>query len=363
MFREHNSLPKMEVDICDNQKTLEDFILENSPNDSYQYFKLPKWRNLISGYYGFRCFNLVVKDKNLILAFFPLFLVKSKVFGNHLIAAPFTGHGGDVVVKKGMEIDPCLKLIFKKIKDLALENKVKYLQIRGPKEENIGSFLSNGCQEPLKDFNFFLDLSMGVEKIRKALDKKLRNRLKKAEDSHIEIIEEANENGVRELYKLHLKTMKRLGTPPKSKNFFLELLKSGDYKIYLAKSEEKTIAASTFIVNKDYATWYDGVSLEEYKNLNATTLILWEFIKRNIKNIKTLDFGVSREFSSNYSYKQNWHPKIVRASKLYYYFDGKNEVIDVRDKKYSALSFVWKNLVPTFIAKYIGPIIRRSMGS
>ncbi|MBU0959401.1 MAG: hypothetical protein KKB31_05645, partial [Nanoarchaeota archaeon] len=117
------------------------------------------------------------------------------------------------------------------------------------------------------------------------------------------------------------------------------------------------------IMKETYATWYDGVALPEYKSFNAPTLILWHFIKNNINYIKIMDFGVSREGSTNYDYKKKWNPEIVRASKLYYFFNSGGEVVDPRSKKYSLFSLVWRKAVPGFIAKMIGPRIRKSMGS
>jgi lipid II:glycine glycyltransferase (peptidoglycan interpeptide bridge formation enzyme) len=354
----------MEVDLSNNQELLDNFVLENSPTDSYRFFKLSKWGTLISDYYGFKCFNLVVKDKNTIIAYFPLFLVKSRLFGNHFIAVPFTGHGGDVVVQKESEVNECLKIIFKKIKDLANENNVKYLQIRGPKEENMGFFLSNGCKEPLKDFNFFLDLSVGtIDDFKKRIDKKLRNIIKSSEKKQVKVFEDNTSCGLAKFYEIYSRTMKRLGSPPLSKRFLRDLLNSGNLKIYIAEYDLKVVSSSIFLVKENYATWYLGANDDKHNSLNANSLILWTFIKDNFGRITHFDLGTSRETSSNYDYKKKWNPKIVRASKLYYYFNDKKEVIDIRNKKYSLFSFIWRYLMPNFLAKYIGPQIRKGMGS
>lgn len=350
---------RMKVKVSDEFDKIDRFILENTERTSYQYFKLSKWLKFISDYFKYPYYIAIIEKESKIVACFPFVFVKSRIFGNHLISGPFASHGGGVVIKEKEDKRKIIKMFLSDLKKIAKENNIKFLQVRGPEHDFIDDFLANGFKENLKDFNFFLDLNIGIDKLRANLNKKLRNRLKNAEKSGIKI--EISQNNIDDFYNLYLNTMKRLGSPPHSRNYFVELSNTGKFWIYIAKYNSKVIAASTFLISLDYATWVDNVSLSEYKNFNATTLILWDFIK-NTSRIKTLDLGTSREDSTHYNYKKKWNGKIVRASKLYYYFGNKEDVIDVRSKKYAFFSNIWRLFIPKFLTKYIGPLIRKGMG-
>ena len=350
----------MQVKMLKNLEKIDDFVIDNTPSNSYRFFKLLKWINLISNYFNYIYYPVIVEENNKVIAYFPFVLIKSKMFGNHMLSSPFTCHGGGIVFSKNVDKKKIIQKVLNQITKIAKKNKACFLQIRGPEEELIDYYIDVGFKETLLDYNFLLDLNVKIEQIRKNLNKKLRNCLKNAEKKGIEI--EIN-NNVDEFYNLYLITMQRLGSPPNSKRFFMKLLKTNNFIIYTAKYKGKIIAGCSFVFNDNYATWQDSVSLDEYKHLNANTLLVWEFIKSGINTgIKTFDLGCSRDKSTHYNYKKKWGAKIVKASKLYYYFGDKEEVIDVRSTKYSVFSTIWRLFMPKFATKLIRPSIRRSLG-
>jgi len=111
----------MEVSIYDDLRIIDSFLLANTNKDFYQYFRLSKWTNFISKFFNFKFFPLVIEENNELLAFFPVFLIKSKIFKNHFISIPFCGHGGGMVIKKGTSQDNFLPVFLNKLQEMAKE--------------------------------------------------------------------------------------------------------------------------------------------------------------------------------------------------------------------------------------------------
>jgi hypothetical protein len=56
-----------------------------------------------------------------------------------------------------------------------------------------------------------------------------------------------------------------------------------------------------------------------------------------------------------------WNPELIDITKKYYFWN-KPSIIKHGGGKYQFLIFIWKNFLPSPIAGFIGPKIRKAMG-
>jgi hypothetical protein len=342
-----------------------DIFLEHNGDYSKKLFSSSTWLKFIQETYKYRFFNVLFYKDGELIGFIPFFLVKGIFFGNRLMSLPFSAHGGGFCFKKDLKNNDLLEIIklnTKAFSEITKKDKIKNSTIR---EINIlqEDYKKEGYTYGEKEFTFLMELK-SEEEMWKNLNKKVRNGIRKAEKEGLKFI---SGDSIDKLYKLHCKTMKRLGTPPVKKGHFKEIKKrfGKDYLIFFAEHKGEIIGDVTFILKDDHMFWCNNDCLKDYRGLNTSSFLLWESIKYGInKGYKFLDMGSSREDSNNYPFKIKWGKlKIFDVSKKYFSFESKSKIISPNNKEYQPIIFIWKNLIPEFLANIIGPKIRKNLGS
>jgi hypothetical protein len=97
-------------------------------------------------------------------------------------------------------------------------------------------------------------------------------------------------------------------------------------------------------------------------------ILLWEAIKwANENNYKSFDFGGTRPHSGNFLFKRGWinknysNGRIVNLDHLQFFLQRDRSVVDVRESKYDFLSNMWRRTMPDFLARKMGPWIRKQI--
>jgi FemAB-related protein (PEP-CTERM system-associated) len=348
----------MKIDLMvEPDSTWDNFVNQNC-YPGYSLFKLSNWYNVICNTYKFRSHYLLAVDDSKIIGAFPIVLVKSKIFGNRLISLPFTGYGCGPIISKNHE--QVLREFHGKILEIAEQTDVKFVEIRDPPKDIIKILENIGYVSKLKYSNFFLDISKSEEDVWLSFHKQVRNSIKRAENTGLKIVS----GTIDELYKLHLRVMRELGTPPHKKSFYYNVanIYGSNFKILFAEFKNEKISAVSFIKNNNCIIWLDGFCPLKYKTLNPISFLLWNAIKWAKENHCTLfDFGDSREPSGNFDFKKRWGTTIVNSPR-YYFFLNKSAVVDPRMDKYNKNIERWKKL-PLIITKLIGPWLRNQIGA
>jgi hypothetical protein len=171
---------------------------------------------------------------------------------------------------------------------------------------------------------------------------------------------------INQVYELHTKHMKYLGTPPHSKKFFIQLFKNKNFSV-ITRLENKITSFHVFMMFKNEIRWVIGNFDMKYKNRLINTYVLWHIIKNNLNSDKIFDLGGSRYNSGNYFYKIGWLGKNFANGQLeelrhYHIFLGKKDILDVRNKKYEVASTLWRSYMPKLLTDKLGPLIRKEMG-
>jgi len=320
--------------------------------DISNFYHSRNWIKAIEESYKIKPFILGLIDNKKIINVIPFFLLKSNFFGSKLVSLPYGDYGGFILSNQKVD------WLLKKLNDIAKENDVDYVEIREPNlefEKHLKSFETRS-----QYYTFVLNLDQPVEDIWKSFDKKVRNNIRKAEKFHAKVVE-GNKKDLEEFYRLYVNTMKKLGSPPHSLDFFDNVFKycSKNVKLLFAAHDNKKIAASIFFLHKKKIYYWKNVSDEEYLYLRPNDLILYKMIEWGQKNnFKSFDFGRTRMHSGGFLFKKRWGGKMKELN-YYYRVYKESDIPDPEKEKYKFLGGLWKSL-PIFLIKRLGPMIRKN---
>jgi len=320
--------------------------------DFSNFYQSINWIKAIEESYGLQPFIIALMEEKKILNAISFFLIKSNFFGKKLVSMPYGDYGGFLF--SDVKVDWLLK----KLEDVAKENDVDYVEIRDPDtklEKSLESF-----ETKLTYYNFTLNLNMSMDGIWKSFDKKVRNSIRKAEKNHVKVVKGSRKD-LEEFYRLYLKTMKKLGSPPHSFDFFDNVFKfcSKNIKLLFAEHDDKKIAASIFFLYKKKIYYWKNVSDGKYLYLRPNDLILYKMIEfGQRRHYEELNFGRAKMYTGGFLFKKRWGGKMEEL-KYYYRIYKDCEIPDPEEEKYKSLGRLWKSL-PIFLIKRLGPMIRKN---
>ena len=190
-----------------------------------QLFKSLMWRNVVETTYKHKPLYPVAKEEDEVKGVLPLFLMRSLVFGKKRVSVPFAPYGGVCADNETVE-----NVIVEEAKRITKERGVDYLKFRYlHSQEHKSGLVTNNHY-----VTFILNLNSDPDIVWKKFNNKVRNAIKKALNSNLEI---SYDNNINEFYRLYTKSMRDLGTPPHSYAFFKHLLL---YYLHTAKKMPDT---------------------------------------------------------------------------------------------------------------------------
>lgn len=230
--------------------------------------------------------------------------------------------------------------------------------------ESIKEFLPNSFEirefEPYTNyFNddkiaTYLELQATIEDQLAIFKYNHRRKIKKAYKNTLEVIISNKKESMLLFYEVYSRNMLRLGSPPLSKHFFINLLKEykfGELKIFLVKLNGKVIGGAVVLSYHNFIEDCWLSTLNKYNHLYTSILLYWEMIKYAIeKDKKYFSFGRSTKDSSLLHFKKQWKPI---EKQLYFSY---SEPQKVSLKKMTFLTRIWK-LLPLKVANFVGPKI------
>lgn len=123
---------------------------------------------------------------------------------------------------------------------------------------------------------------------------------------------EPNEKDMHSFYDLHKKDMESKGGKPKPSEFFKSLKENfvygEDYEIFAASVNSIDIAYLLVFYYGQFTEYYMPAYNSEFKNLQATSILIWESIKESIKR-KSFYYnfgGTWKNQQELYLYKRGW---------------------------------------------------------
>jgi FemAB-related protein (PEP-CTERM system-associated) len=280
----------MEVQIvyiiqCDNEQQWNKYILTSNSSTGYHQVG---WKNIIEKTYGLRWFYFMAVDNGEVLGILPLFFIKSKFFPTHLVSLPFLNYGGICADN----VDAEKQLLIEAI-NLMKEVGAEYVEMHHINNHELDLATNED------KVTMVLNLEDDPEVMWKSFNPKVRNQVRKAEKSGLEV----KVGGIEYLddfYEAFAINMKDLGSPVHSKSLFENLLHEfpDTTRIFIVYLGSENVGGAIFISFKDTAEVPWASSKREYFQHCPNNLLYWEMIKYTCEQrFKYFDFGRSTKDS------------------------------------------------------------------
>ncbi|MDH5543460.1 MAG: GNAT family N-acetyltransferase [Nitrospinota bacterium] len=318
-----------------------------------------EWKEILAKTYGYHDMSYGYGSDLGILA--PGMIVNNRILRKRfLLSLPFSDEAGPVSSTCNIKQ---IENFFLFVDETLMNEKLDYVELKGVSKHVAEEAKKFNYDTIYRNYTFRIDLSQSLESLQGNLHHNIKRILKKNRPIRID---SGPGKMINEYYAMHRHTMKNLGTPPHSRAFFENISKllGENAEFHHALLDGKLVASILVLTDQtNYcARYFAGASYENLKNLNATTYLFMNAIKSaKNKGVRYFDFGVSREGTGVWNYKQKWTK--YEPIEVHYIIKGKTkDYIDPRNRKIELFSHIWRNYLPEGIANLIGPFIRGELG-
>ncbi len=317
------------------------------------------WRRAVEKTFGHRSFYLYAGQGDEWHGVLPLFLIQSRLWGTFFSSVPFAVYGG--ICGKNREAEEAL---LKAAEELARRHNADYVEFRHRERHPL--------ELPAKDLyvNFTLRLPVEYDEVWRAMPKRNRNILRKAEKAGLTLFRQPlpGELVPAELdafYDLFSQTQRSLGTPVLPRSFFTNLAKEFGTDVLLfsaAKSGRIISSLWVFLWQDEVMPYYIGYDAH-YVDCAPNNWILWELIKYACEEgYKYYDLGRSRRHTGSYDFKRHWGIEPQPLPYQYYLYRRKalpdlnpsNPLFSLPKRIWSRLPLSFTQLLGPKVVKYLG---------
>lgn len=312
-----------------------------------------EWRGIVSRAFGHETRYLTAETDAGVVGVLPLVLFRSRVFGRFAVSLPFLNYGGVLADSPQAEA----ALIDAAIRE-ARALGASHLELRHTRQ--VGPSL----QPRRHKVAMVLPLETSVEAQWQALDRKLRNQVRKAEKSGLTTV-----HGGRDLlagfYDVFARNMRDLGTPVYGIRWFEEILQAfpDRARICAIRSGAQTVAASFLLWRVPGATievpW--ASALREFNPVCANVYLYWQMLTLAIeRGFATFDFGRSTPGEGTFNFKKQWGAAPRELVWEYWTAGGALPDLSPKNPKFERAIRLWQRL-PVGVTRVLGPHIVRNL--
>jgi len=297
-----------------------------------------------------------------IRAVFPSFFHRSVLYGRRLVSQPFSEYGGllfapSLTAVQKLDILAGFPQAVERSRD---SGSFDYLELRCfPDRAGLETHLFQ--EERLYDY--------GLVPLRRDLnlwdtvEYSIRKNIRRARNHHLQVRTAEGEEGIRSVfYPLHLRSLRRLGSPPHPLSYFIAWHRNlgSHLRILAAFAGDSAVAALLgWEVGKSVHIT-DIVSDETYHHLRAVDLLHFEFISRAIAGgYQCFDFGPLR-YPGQRQYKLKWGIELHDYSYFFYPSGSARKPLSERSPAVRAGEAVWRR-VPLRFAARAGKYLRKML--
>ncbi|MEO7273758.1 MAG: FemAB-like protein, partial [Vicinamibacterales bacterium] len=171
------------------------------------------WRRVFERVFGHECLYLSATDHGVVTGVLPIVVFKSPIFGRFGVSLPFVNYGGVVA-----DSDDIARQLLDAAAGEAAARGLKHVELRHLAPHYAGRL-------PAKQHKVAMTLPLPGDAgtLWNALDRKVRNQVRKAEKSHLTAVHGGREL-MPEFYAVFARNMRDLGTPVYPQRFFATIL-------------------------------------------------------------------------------------------------------------------------------------------
>jgi FemAB-related protein (PEP-CTERM system-associated) len=324
------------------------------------FFHLSGWKELVEKSFGHTAYYLIAVEEpassaqqpetsnESFVGVFPLFAIKSPLFGSSMVSLPFATYGG--ILADDEEVENAL---YERAVKLTRAKALDYLEIRN-EDDRLGDL-------PVKDlyYGFKKEISNDKEENLKAIPRKTRRMVRRGMGHGLRAALGGKEL-LDQFYDVFAYSYHNFGTPVFSKKYLkniLEGFKSNTSVLIISKNGKPLSAVLSFYFKDQVIPYYSGAYPDSHKYA-ANDYLYWVLMNHAAdKGCSVFDFGRSKKDTGTYHFKRHWgfepHPLPYQ-----YYLANIKELpnISPANPRYKRRIELWKRL-PLWATKIIGPQI------
>ena len=315
-------------------------------------YHLSGWATVFTRAFGHETRYLAAESGGEIVGILPLVIFKTRFFRRFSVSLPFVNYGG--IVADTPEIERALM-------DAAVAEtknaRGEHLEMRHTRR------LFPALPAKQHKVAMVLPLEENEDTQWKALDRKIRNQVRKAEKSQLRAT-----NGGLELldafYDVFAHNMRDLGTPVYGKPWFHHILATFPERarIFCVWLGDQPIAASYVFRHGDTMEVPSASSLRSFNSLCANTMLYWEMLRFAIgQGCRQFDFGRSTPGAGTYDFKRQWGAQPHELTWEYWLASGERlPDFSPQNPRVQWAIEVWRHL-PIPVTRAVGPLVVRNI--
>ncbi|WFP50717.1 FemAB family PEP-CTERM system-associated protein [Methylomonas sp. EFPC3] len=324
------------------------FVLATSGGS---FFHLAGWQQVIKQAFGHPTYYYYCERDGQITGILPLTHIKSPLFGNTLVSNAFCVYGGILASD-----DQSFTALKTQAQQLARDLRIDCLEMRNRVQAH--------PEWPHKELyvTFRKELDPDVEKNLNAIPRKQRAMVRAGIKGGLVSIIDDN---VDRFYAAYSESVRNLGTPVFSKNYFriLKEVFGNRCEVLTVEHEGRLIASVMNFYFKDEVLPYYGGGVEAARDLKGNDFMYWEVMRRAVeRGCKIFDYGRSKIGTGSFRFKKHWG---FEPEPLFYEIDlvtaKQIPEINPLNPKYQLFIAAWKKL-PLPVSQWIGPWLAKDLG-
>ncbi len=330
------------------------FVAEHA---SGTFFHRSAWSTVLTKAFRHPSLYVYAERDGAITGVLPLLQVKTALFGNTLISAPFCVYGGPLSVdaESRAALDQYALGELKRTKATALE--YRFRDQPDP---------ADGAGEWQRKDDLYVTFRKPIlpddDANLKAIPRKQRAMIRKAIDRRLTSV--ANTD-VGALHSIYAESVRNLGTPVFSRRYFSILKEAFPDQmdvVTILDGENPVASVLNFYDRGEVLPYYGGGTFAA-RAVAGNDFMYWEVMRRAAeRGCSSFDFGRSKVGTGAFSFKKNWG---FTPQPLYHRFRlSKGASIpdhNPLNPKYRLFIAGWKKL-PLPVANILGPMIVRGVG-
>lgn len=307
------------------------------------------WRDVVERAFDHRARYLMAWRGEAVDGVLPLVEVDSRVFGRSLTSMPFLNYGG-VLARSPRTASALVDAA----REIGRSTRSRHVELRHVARQF--------ADIPCRRHKVTMTLAIGPG-LWDALDRKVRNQIRKAEKSDL-AVEQGGGELLPDFYTVFARNMRDLGTPVYSRRLFSEVLVAfpGRARVVVVRKDGAPVAAAlTFRTGTTVEVPWAS-SLREFNHLCPNHLMYWRAIESAVAaGCGTFDFGRSTPGEGTYKFKSQWGAEPVALHWEYPYLEhGVVPDQGPTNAKFHMAIALWKRC-PLWLANALGPRIVRGI--
>lgn len=327
-----------------------DRYVRDHPEGSIDH--LWRWREMFHHVFRHETTYLAARCDGELAGILPLVRFRSRLFGRFLVSVPFLNYGGLLASD-----DAARDALMASAYELARHFGASHIELRHTNRQ-LPELAFRQHKVKLTRV-----LPTSVDALWSALDRKVRNQVRKAQKDgltahigHRELIDD--------FYSVFCRNMRDLGTPVYPSRLFLETARlfSDELRVYLVRSGGAPVAGAIALSFNGTVIVPWASALREYRQHCPNMLLYWTMLEHAVqRGAKTFDFGRSTRGAGTHHFKLQWGAEETTMHWEYMLLTRATAPDHgPENRKFAAAVAVWQRL-PVWIANAVGPTIVRNI--